>query len=65
MNNNIFAMANQLKSNPIAFLNQRGINIPQNMSTDPNAIIEYLMQSGQVSQQAYDNAVKMAQQFKR
>ena len=30
---------------------------------DPNAIIKQLMDSGRVSQSAYDNAVRQAQQF--
>ena len=30
---------------------------------DPNAIIQQMMQSGQVSQSAYDNAVRQAQQL--
>lgn len=31
---------------------------------DPNAIIQQMMQSGQVTQAQYDNAVRQAQQFK-
>lgn len=30
---------------------------------DPNAIIKQMMDSGQISQSAYDNAVKQAQQL--
>ena len=30
---------------------------------DPNAIIQQMMQSGQVSQSAYDNAVRQVQQM--
>lgn len=33
-------------------------------SADPNAIIQQMMQSGQVTQAQYDNAVRQAQQFK-
>lgn len=32
-------------------------------TADPQQIIMQMMQSGQVSQSAYDNAVKQAQQF--
>ena len=31
---------------------------------DPNAIIQQMMQNGQVTQSQYDNAVRQAQQFK-
>ena len=61
--NNPFMMINQIKQNPIGFLMQRGMNVPQGV-TDPNKIIEHLMNTGQISQQQYDNAVRMANQFK-
>ena len=32
-------------------------------NADPNAIIQQMMQSGQVSQSAYDNAVRQVQQM--
>ena len=55
-------MLNQLKNNPVAFLQQRGINIPQGM-TNPNDILTYLMQTGKVSQAQYNAAVNKAQLF--
>lgn len=57
-------MKNQIKSDPIGFLTQRGAKIPQGMN-DPNDIINHLMSTGQISQQRYDQAVRMAQMFKR
>ena len=33
------------------------------VSADPQQIIRQMMQSGRVSQSAYDNAVRQAQQF--
>ena len=62
MMNNPLQMINQIKQNPIGFLMQRGMNVPQNIANDPNAIIEHLMKSGQISQEQYNNAVKMAEQ---
>lgn len=60
MNNNILGMIQQLQSNPIAMLSKR-FNIPQDLNVkDPNAIIQHLMSTGQVSQQAYNNARNMA-----
>lgn len=62
--NNPFMMLNQIKQNPMQFIAQRGFNLPQGMN-DPNEIIQHLMKTGQISQQQYDNAVKMAQRFKK
>lgn len=49
---------NQLKSNPMSILGQFGV--PQNISNDPQAIIQNLMNSGKISQQQYNNAMQMA-----
>ena len=60
MNNNMFSMLQQLQSNPMAMLSKR-FNIPQDMNmNNPNEIIQHLMNTGQVSQQAYNNARSMA-----
>jgi len=56
-------MLNQIKSNPVAFLSQRGVNIPQGMN-DSNDIINYLMKTGKISQAQYNAAVSKAQMFK-
>jgi len=64
MNNNILGMLQQLQNNPMAMLSQK-FNIPQDIDVkDPNAIIQHLMNTGQVSQQAYNNARNMAMRFK-
>lgn len=65
INNNIIGMLQQLQSNPMALLSQK-FNIPQDLDVkDPNAIIQHLMNTGQVSQQAYNNARNMAMNFKK
>ena len=64
MMNNPLAMLQQLKANPMQFLMQRRMNLPQGM-TDPHAILNHLMQTGQVSQDQVNRAWQMAQQFKR
>lgn len=65
MNNNMLGMLQQLQSNPMAVLSKR-FNIPQGVDiTDPNSIIQHLMNTGQVSQQAYNNARNMAMNFKQ
>lgn len=63
--NNPLAMLQQLKSNPAQFLMQRRMNLPQGMSMqDPQAILNHLVQSGQVSQQQINAAYQMAQRFR-
>lgn len=61
--NNLAQMLNQVKSNPMQFLMQNKLNVPQNIANDPNAIIQHLMNSGKISQSDYDNAVNMAKKL--
>ena len=61
---NPMQMLQQLRQNPVQVLRQAGLNVPENLN-DPNAIIQHLMNSGQVSQDAYNRARQMAAQFRR
>lgn len=61
--NNPLAMIGQIKQNPVQFLAQRGVNIPQGMN-DPNEILQHLMKTGRVSQEQYNKAAQAAQMFK-
>ena len=64
MNNNIFGMLQQLQSNPMAMLSKK-FNLPPDLDmSNPNAIIQHLMNTGQISQQAYNNARTMAENYK-
>lgn len=63
---NIFGMLQQLKQNPMQFLMQQKMQLPQGFSTnDPQAILNHLLQTGQISQQQINNAYQMAQQYRR
>ncbi len=55
----LMQMLTQIKSNPMAILSQFGI--PANIASDPQSVIQHLMNNGQISQSQYDNAVKQAQ----
>lgn len=57
MMNNILSMINQFKSNPMALLSQR-FNIPANI-TDPQAIIQHLLNSGQINQNQLNSVMQM------
>lgn len=60
---NPIQMVQQLQKNPMQFLQRAGLNVPNNLN-DPNAIIQHLMNSGQVSQQRYNWARQMADQLR-
>lgn len=61
MNNitQVMQAISQLKNNPMSILGK--LNVPQNIMNDPNAIIQNLMNSGKITQEQYNNAVKQAQ----
>ena len=65
MNNQLLQMLQQIKTNPMQFLMQRRLNVPANMANDPNAIVNHLLQTGQVSQEAVNRAYQQMGQFRR
>lgn len=60
---NIMQMLNQVKSNPMSVLGQK-FNLPKNIN-NPQDIIQHLMNTGQVTQEQYNQAMNMAKQFKK
>ena len=62
--NNMMGMLQQLKSNPMQFLMQRRFNVPQNIANDPQAILNHLLSSGQISQNQVNAAYQAGRQFK-
>ena len=67
MNNlgGIMQMLNQFKTNPMQFLIQRRMNVPPNIVNDPNAMLQHLVSTGQISQQQINQAYQLAQQFRK
>ena len=61
---NPMQMLQQLRQNPVQMLRQAGLNVPDNLN-DPNQIIQHLMNSGQITQQRYEQARQMAAQFRK
>ena len=62
--NQLSGMLQQIKANPIQFLMQRRFNLPNNVpANDPQAILNHLLRTGQVSQQQINNAYQIAQRF--
>lgn len=46
----------ELKSNPLQFILKYKYHIPERLVNDPNAMAQYLVNSGQVSQNDYNAA---------
>lgn len=67
MNNlsSIMQMVQQFRQNPMQMLLQRRMNVPQGMVNDPNAILQHLLQTGQVSQEQVNRAYQTAQGLRR
>lgn len=63
MINNLMGLYQAFMQNPLGFFTQNKINVPKNMMNDPNAIIDYLMNSGTVNQQTYNMAQQMFRQY--
>lgn len=54
----------RFRNNPMQMLSQR-FNIPQNVDmSNPNSIIQHLLNTGQVSQEQVNNAMRMSKQFR-
>lgn len=57
--NQIMSMYQQLRSNPMQMLARR-FNLPQGMNmNNPNDIVQYLLNTGQVSQQQINSVMEM------
>ena len=51
------------KSNPISFLTQRNVNIPRQYMNNPQDAVQYLLNSGRMTQDQYNRFSQMASQF--
>ena len=58
-NANMMNALKQLQSNPMQFLLSKNLNIPTNIANNPQAIVQHLVNSGQVSQQQVSQAKQM------
>lgn len=61
---NPMQMMQSLRADPASFLQRAGLNVPAGV-TNPQQIVQHLMQSGQVSQQKLQQAMQMMQGMKR
>lgn len=63
--NNPMQMLRQLRQNPIQFITKRGFNLPQNIGNNPNDIIQHLMNTGQISQNRYNQVMQNLQNMRK
>ena len=52
--NNIMSQFNLFKSNPMQFLLQRNINVPEQYINDPQAAVQHLLNNGSMSQDTFN-----------
>lgn len=60
---NIGEMFQKFKQNPVEYLMRGKLNIPDNIGNNPQNILQYLVQSGQVSQQMMNQAQAIYRQM--
>lgn len=63
MTMDIMNQFNQFRQNPMAFLMQKKINIPPEYSSDPRGAVQYLMNTGQMSQETFEQVRSRASQM--
>lgn len=57
---NLFHSFQQFMQNPMQYMIQSKLNIPQQYLNDPNQAIQYLMNTGKLTQDQYNWAVKQS-----
>lgn len=53
-NNGVMDQFRSFTQNPIQFLLQKNINIPEQFSNDPHGAVQYLLNNGQMSQDTFN-----------
>lgn len=57
---NILQQLSQLKSNPMQVLSKAGFNIPGNISNNPQAIVQHLLNTNQITPQKLNQSQMQA-----
>lgn len=63
MQNGVKSQFDSFMTNPMQYLVQRKINIPQQYMNDPHTAVEYLLNNGQMTQQQLNTLIQKAQQM--
>lgn len=59
-NNNIMSEFSKFQRNPMQYLVDRKINIPQEYMNNPQGAVQYLLNSGQMSQESLNQLMQKA-----
>ena len=62
-NNNIMSQFQTFQKNPMQFLMSKNINIPQQYMSNPREAIQYLLNSGKMTQENFNQLSQMASQM--
>ncbi len=57
---NLMNLFNQFAQNPVGAIMGMGYNVPQNVQNNPEAIVNYLRSSGQMSEQQFNQFSQLA-----
>lgn len=60
-NDNLMNQFGLFRNNPMQFLANRGLNLPQQYANDPRGAVQYLMNNGQMNQGIFNNLMQRAQ----
>ena len=63
MNQGMMSQFSNFMQNPLQFLMQRRINVPPQYANDPQGAVQYLLSSGQMSQETYQRLRSKAEQM--
>lgn len=63
--NNFMGKFQQFRGNPMQFMMQNNLNIPGQYANDPNKAIQYLMDSGKMNQEQYNQLKQMADNIQK
>lgn len=60
---NLVQKFNQFRQNPIGAIMQMGFNVPPHLQNNPQGTVNYLRNSGQMSDEQFNQFAQMAQMF--
>lgn len=60
---NLMQKFNQFRQNPIGAIMGMGFNVPPHLQNNPQGTVNYLRNSGQMSEEQFNQFSQMAQQF--
>lgn len=63
MNKGFMNQFNAFKQNPMQFLTNKRINIPQQFANDPHGAVQYMLNNGQMTQEQLNGLMQTAQRM--